>query len=128
MDVFIYAFIGLGIMSGGALVLVAITKLFTKSDSKAEQTNQAARTTNCRDCNGIVSKGARKCPHCGANEPYIGATGYEFSVFIKFILFIFLFGVFVLGILYFVGVWGAFAEQQVRKERVLELFRYELSR
>nr|ADI19060.1 hypothetical protein [uncultured delta proteobacterium HF0070_07E19] len=98
MDTAIYAFIGLGIMGGGALILAVITKFFLKSDSKAEQTNQAARTTSCRDCDGLVSKSAKKCPHCGADIPHLNKAGFGFLTFIRVII---LFAIVFVGTLLF---------------------------
>ena len=60
-----------------------------KSIGKQDPNNKIKRTTNCRDCDGLVSKSAKQCPHCGASKPYESVITYEISVVLKFILFVF---------------------------------------
>ena len=69
-----------------------------KSIEKQSLNNNLKRTTNCRDCDGLVSKSAKKCPHCGADNPHLDKAGFGFLTFIRVII---LLGVLFVSILLF---------------------------
>lgn len=39
--------------------------------------NTASKTGTCRACNGVVSKAAKVCPHCGQKKPYKAKTNWK---------------------------------------------------
>ena len=96
-----------------------------KSIGKQDPNNKIKRTTNCRDCDGLVSKSAKQCPHCGASKPYESVIAYEITVVLKFILFVFLIAVLILSIFILSAGWGYFEEQRELQMKLHELFRYE---
>ena len=53
---------------------------------KGSDISPNSRTTNCRDCDGLVSKSAKKCPHCGADNPHLDKAGFGFLTFIRVII------------------------------------------
>ena len=75
---------GLGIWELIALCLIGLILVLIV---KGSESSSDSRTTTCRDCNGLVSKSAKKCPHCGADVPYFSETGFGFLSFIKAIFY-----------------------------------------
>lgn len=52
-----------------------------------ETSNASSKTGHCHACNGIVSKQAKSCPHCGEKKPYKGEgkkSGLWPAIFIVF--------------------------------------------
>ena len=68
------------------LIIVSLVFIVLGTINFIRQRNQKSRTTSCRDCRGTVSLGAEKCPHCGAQLPAIGTTGFGIFSVIKGIL------------------------------------------
>ena len=68
------------------LIIVSLVFLVLGTISFIVQKNRKSRTTSCRDCRGTVSFGAEKCPHCGAQIPAMGTTGFSIFSVVKGIL------------------------------------------
>jgi uncharacterized membrane protein len=98
-----------------------------KSIEKQSLNNNLKRTTNCRDCDGLVSKSAKQCPHCGANTPYMGVTGFSTFKIINTVVLFILFIVLMLVIFYVFSTW-IISEDQRERQRLYEIFRYNQSR
>ena len=94
---------------------------------KGSDISPNSRTTTCRDCNGLVSKSAQKCPHCGANTPYMGVTGFSTFKIINTVVLFILFIVLMLVIFYVFSTW-IISEDQRERQRLYEIFRYNQSR
>jgi len=127
MDMEGYLFIGVVVTCGGLLIFVFHNIYFDESESTTKPANNESRTTTCRDCNGLVSKSAQKCPHCGANTPYMGVTGFSTFKIINTVVLFILFIVLMLVIFYVFSTW-IISEDQRERQRLYEIFRYNQSR
>ena len=86
---------GLGIWE---LIAISFIGLVLVLIIKGVDSSSESRTTTCRDCDGLVSKSAKKCPHCGADNPHLDKAGFGFLTFIRVII---LLGVLFVSILLF---------------------------